>query len=160
MSLMTALLAFVPALGVKAAPEPEPDRNAELLEHRGALLLAALEERDRGRHEISAMAIEIAALRRENDAVLAMVHERDRVIAGLNGRISALTGGWGGPEEQRVYGQQLANRFGENHNFLAQAGQQQAQLNAHQTEYQRTCTCVPGRADALRVPNGSFSNGA
>jgi hypothetical protein len=155
MSLMTALLAFVPALGVKAAPEPEPDRNAELLEHRGALLLAALEERDRGRHEISAMAIEIAALRRENDAVLAMVRERDRVIAGLNGRISALRGGWGGPEEQWVYGQQLANRFGENHNLLlAQAGQQLAQLNALQTEYQRTCTCVPGRADALRVPNG------
>ena len=142
MSLLTALLAFVPAVAARKVEEPflELSQAREDLEHAEDRLADA-------RHQINALSIEVEALRRENRAI----RERDLVV--ISAPLPPLP-----PEftelqfaaenvQREVTGRMLAAQM------LAAQSQMQAlnsQMNMPRGAFERFCTCVPARSDALR----------
>ena len=80
MSLLTALLAFVPALAPRKPVEDVDQALKDALANRDGAIQALNDAND----QIVALLTEVAALRRENNAILAMVRERDRVIDRLS----------------------------------------------------------------------------
>ena len=127
MSLMTALLAFLPALAAKKA-EPELDLEIELLQAREGRARAETLLAD-ARYQMVALETEIFALRREREAV-----DHRRMAAYLN------------------QGMQCVNQ--QSQQLAAQLNYQAQQLGAlglapREEIDGRPCTCVPGHADAL-----------
>jgi hypothetical protein len=136
MSLLTALLAFVPALAAKRETEAERD-------------LAD------ARHQINELSIHIEALRTDRDEIFAMLRERDRVIASLSANLPLGVQAPPNVPDLR-YMQALAPLPPEFIGLQQAAEQLQAQtwsrmqaLAQSQMNAPNFCTCVPGRADAL-----------
>ena len=167
MSLLTALLAFVPALAPRKVEEPFLDPQIELAQARDGRERAEDKLCD-ARHQINALSVEIAALRRENDVILAMVHERDRVIANLSARYYPAQQFIHAADGQRALkGQQYAQALQSQQYAQALQNQQAAHALLGQQSHQQSqvvwspCTCVPGRYEALRhgimreIPDGA-----
>jgi hypothetical protein len=143
MSLLTALLAFVPALAARKVEEPllELPQVGEDLEH-------ALAD---AHHQIDALSIELEALRCENRAIMGMV--RHDLVRSANLPLPALP-----PEFTPL--QQAAQKVQAEVMGRMLAGQAQMQaLNSQMNVFANgpgvvvdwsACTCVPARADALR----------
>lgn len=163
MSLMTAFLAFLPALAAKKTePEPELDPQIELLQAREGRERAEALLADT-RREVSALAIEVGALRD-------MLREGDRFIADLTANLPLPAVTYVDPpvpavayERQAVDPRRMAAYPNQGMQCVnAQALHQQSQQLAAQADFMaaltprdiqeiqwRSCTCVPGRANAL-----------
>lgn len=157
MSLLTALLAFVPALAARKVEEPllELPQVGEDLEH-------ALAD---ARHQIDALSIEVEALRCENRAIMGMVRHDLVRSANLPLPAQTFTVGEGLPQEPPAIRYQPLEfiplqEAAENvqtevmGRMLAAQSQMQSALNSQMNmphgAFERFCTCVPGRSDALR----------
>ena len=150
MSLLTALLAFVPALASKREPGTALDPEIELLQARRDRELAE-DKVQIVRHQMVGLSVEIAALRRENDAIIAMLLERDRVINSLTAQSPYAPAPLPvHPAQHTVFAfdgqRQLANAQNQGRN----AHLPQNNLSLVFNPGWRSCTCVPGRSAALR----------
>ena len=156
MSLLTALLAFVPALAPRKVEEPFLDPQIELAQAREGRERAEGMARDRGR-QISALSIEVAALRRENNAILAYVPQ-PAVERALRSQLHPVAHPLEHEGQRAVYAGMHAQMPGLQQSVQDYVQAAQALLNQQGVpplgEVVRVqwpaCTCVPGRYAALR----------